>query len=373
MILPDIFNFISSLGGADYKGWVIFLFTLSAAFSRPFSGRISDRLGRVPVILFGSLVSAVACLLYIFTKDIASLIPFLTAVYIFFFIRVFHGLSTGFKPTGTAAMLADVVPEDRRGEALGWFGFAGSLGMGIGPALGSFIFLDYGYSVLFSSASFIAFLSAFCIMAIPESLPKSERQAISWDLIKIKWKDFYESRVLHPSLVFFLYAYSFGAVYTLMSDKQESLGIDNKGLFFTVYILITAFVRIVSGRLSDKVGRKEVVAVGVFVLIIALYLMSITDNLTLLIASAVAYGIAHGTTTPALIAWVTDLSKEKHRGRAFSTMYIAMELGIGIGAIISAWIYDNQQENFRAAFLMSLFVSLFAFALLLSKWKKQPK
>ena len=56
MLIPELPDYLTSLGGEEYKGLIISLFTLTAGFSRPFSGRLTDRIGRVPVMAFGSLV-----------------------------------------------------------------------------------------------------------------------------------------------------------------------------------------------------------------------------------------------------------------------------------------------------------------------------
>ena len=90
MIIPELPDYLTSLGGEDYKGLFISLFTLAAGLSRPFSGKIADRVGRIPVMIFGSVVCIVCGLLY----------PVLTSIAGFLFLRFFHGFSTGFKPTG---------------------------------------------------------------------------------------------------------------------------------------------------------------------------------------------------------------------------------------------------------------------------------
>ncbi|HEY1055736.1 MAG TPA: MFS transporter, partial [Emticicia sp.] len=56
MLIPELPDYLSKLGGAESKGLIISLFTLTAGLSRPFSGRLTDRIGRVPVMAFGSLV-----------------------------------------------------------------------------------------------------------------------------------------------------------------------------------------------------------------------------------------------------------------------------------------------------------------------------
>jgi predicted MFS family arabinose efflux permease len=67
-----------------------------------------------------------------------------------------------------------------------------------------------------------------------------------------------------------------------------------------------------------------------------------------------------GISTPTAYAWTIDLSEETHRGRALATMFIALETGIGAGALISAWIYNNNANNFPITFLMSAVMSAVA-------------
>ena len=56
MIIPELPNYLSQMGGAEHKGLIIALFTLTAGISRPFSGKLTDRWGRVPVMAIGSIV-----------------------------------------------------------------------------------------------------------------------------------------------------------------------------------------------------------------------------------------------------------------------------------------------------------------------------
>ncbi|MFT6744847.1 MAG: MFS family permease, partial [Bacteroidia bacterium] len=96
ILIPELPDYISSLGGEDYKGAVIGLFTIAAALSRPISGKLADSIGRLPVMIFGGLVCIVMSVLY----------PIFISVFGFLTLRFFHGLSTGFMPTGTVAYLA---------------------------------------------------------------------------------------------------------------------------------------------------------------------------------------------------------------------------------------------------------------------------
>ncbi|MGI9158626.1 MAG: MFS transporter, partial [Saprospiraceae bacterium] len=118
MMLPELPSYLASLGGAEYKGLIIALFTLTAGLSRPFSGKLADTVGRLPVMYVGTFACVISSLLY----------PQLAFVGGFLALRFFHGFSTGFKPTGTSAYVADIVPVGRRGEAMGILGISMSLG-----------------------------------------------------------------------------------------------------------------------------------------------------------------------------------------------------------------------------------------------------
>ena len=56
MIIPELPDYLASLGGREYIGYIIALFTLTAGLSRPFSGKLTDHIGRIPVMAFGSIV-----------------------------------------------------------------------------------------------------------------------------------------------------------------------------------------------------------------------------------------------------------------------------------------------------------------------------
>jgi MFS family permease len=129
MIIPELPDHLTQMGGQAYIGLIIFLFTLTAGLSRPFSGKITDTIGRIPVMAFGSLVCCVCALFY----------PFIHFVAGFMWLRLIHGMSTGTKPTATAAYIADIAPVDRRGEAAGMLGIFTATGMSVGPTIGSYL------------------------------------------------------------------------------------------------------------------------------------------------------------------------------------------------------------------------------------------
>lgn len=329
MMIPELPNYLSSLGGAEHKGLIIALFTLTAGISRPFSGKLTDNWGRVPVMAVGSLVCVICGLLY----------PILTSVSGFFLLRLIHGFSTGFKPTATSAYVADIIPRERWGEALGMHGLCFSIGGALGPALGSTIVQLADINTMFYSSSFLALLSIVIVLNMKETLPT--KQKFNKSMLKISRYDIIDFRAIPSAIVTFLTYVGYGVILTLIPDWSEHLGIQNKGLFFTAYTVSSIAIRFFSGKVSDKYGRIKVIAVGIVITALAIFIVGYQESVNGLLIGASVYGIGTGILSPALNAWTIDLSLPQFRGKAVATVYIALEAGIGLGALFSGYIYHD--------------------------------
>ncbi len=353
MIIPELPAFLTKLGGEDYKGFIISLFTLTAGISRPFSGKLTDKIGRIPVMVIGASVCFALGFIY----------PLVTTIFGFFVLRLVHGFSTGFKPTGTVAYVADVVPIQKRGEAMGIAGVFGTTGMAMGPSLGGQITLMYSIEAMFYVSSALAILSILILVGMKETLEKPEKFRLSH--LKITRHDVYEPTALPPSIVMALTVFSFGIVLTVIPDFSVHLGIANKGHFFTVFTLSSLIVRILAGKISDKFGREPVLMIATLLYITALLTIGFASNVAMFFTGAVIYGFAVGMNSPTLFAWTADLSPDASRGKAMATTFIALELGIMMGAVLSGWVFDNNPANFPVTFGMGVFTALIAFSYLL--------
>lgn len=361
MLIPELPDYLSSMGGGDYKGLIIALFTLTAGLSRPFSGKLADTVGRVPVMAFGSLVCFVCGFLY----------PVTTTIFPFLFLRFVHGFSTGFKPTGTAAYIADIVPFNRRGESMGVHGLIGSLGMAFGPFLGGWIVQHFDFNVLFYTSSILAFLSIAIIYNMKETLPQDRKQKFNLSLLKINRHEIIDKSVMPVVIVVFFCLFSYGAVLTLVPDLSKSIGLKNKGFFFLVYTFASIGVRFIAGKWSDKHGRAKVLIIGSFILLVSILILVFTHNVWMLSAAAIFFGVANGIISPITQAWTIDLCDDANRGKAVATMYIALEAGIGIGALLPTFIYQNKLENLPASFMFTAAMVVIALIYLIFYNRKQ--
>jgi len=338
MIIPELPNYLTQLGGESYKGLIISLFTLMAGLSRPFSGKLTDKIGRIPVMIFGTLVCVVCSLFY----------PLITGVGAFLLLRFFHGFSTGFKPTATTAYVADIAPLARRGEAMGILGVSMNLGASIFPPLGSHLAKNYSMDIMFYASSALALVSILILLNLQETL--KEPVKFQANLLKLKKDEWLEKNAFAPAIVILLCYFSYGVILTITPDHAEYVGMANKGFFFTSITLASMLSRIVAGRISDKLGRIPVLKVAAFCIAASLASFGWVTTTYGLLMSAAALGFSSGIGAPAAFAWAIDRAKDGKTGKALATAYIALEIGIGGGALFSGWMYANEASNFMLTY-----------------------
>ena len=348
LILPELNNYISILDGADKKGLIITLFTISAAISRPFSGKLADTIGRKKVIYLGIICSFFMMLIY----------PFSYSVLFFLILRFLHGFSAGFAPTGATALLTDLIPEKSRGHAMGIWGTFISLGIGVGQTLGSWIYLSFGFTILFLIGALFSLIAFILVFWIKETLVN--QQKFNFKLLRISWKDVFEPNVLPAAFVMLLSAMCSGMIFVLTPDLSTYLGISNKGFFFGIYVIATILIRLLTSSLSDRIGREKTLLIGCFILVISMLLVGTSNSIVSYIFAAIIFGIATGITSPTMFAWTADLSHEERRGVGAGTMFIALEFGIMFGALLTLVSYDSTKSTIFITFLIGAIMATIA-------------
>lgn len=342
MMIPELPSYLSSLGGAEHKGLIIALFTITAGVSRPFSGKLADTMGRLPVMYIGTFACVVCSLLY----------PQLAFVSGFLALRFFHGFSTGFKPTGTSAYVADIVPDGRRGEAMGTLGICLSLGASSSPPLGSWLVKHYDINAMFYASAIFAVLSMLILMGLTETL--REKQPFKLSLLKVGRHDVFDPLAIPAAIVMIFCYISYGVILTLVPDLSDQLGVENRGTFFTIFTLASVSTRFSAGKISDRLGRVPVLKASAILIAIAMITFAVADSKHMLYLASALFGLGNGVFSPAINAWTVDLGDPGRKGRALATMYISLEIAIGGGALIAGWFAGHLAGVFYFAALASL-------------------
>lgn len=351
---------ITNLKGASYKGWIIGLFTISAGLSRPFSGKLADNIGRKKVLLFGVLVSLIASISYVFSFSILILLV----------IRFVHGFATGFFPTGATALITDILPKEKRGTGMGIWGTFISLGIGVGQGMSTFVVEQVGLNGLFVFSALMVIVAQLFVLQTKETLEKPT--SFSVQLLRIKKDEIIEPSVIPVAIVMFLSAICSGIIFVLTPDISTYLNINNKGSFFIFYVVATIVIRLTAGKLSDRIGRRQTLLIGMSLLTAAMYLIGTAQTAVAYMIASIIFGIATGISSPTIFAWTADLSPESRRGIGAGTMFIALEFGIFSGALLTNYFYDNTFQTVYDVFLIGIVAALTTIVYLVWHLAKHP-
>ncbi|QGU00659.1 hypothetical protein SYNTR_2065 [Candidatus Syntrophocurvum alkaliphilum] len=316
MLLPTLPIYAQSLGGGEIvAGLIIGIFTISALVSRVYSGSIIDLKGRKGVLFIGIGIFIVSAFLYNFAVSIVLLL----------ILRIVHGLGWGAATTASGTVAADLIPPARRGEGLGYFGMANTLAMAFAPALGLLIIQQHNFSYLFIASTLLAIMALIMVQGlkfkpIPKKLQNS-RSAI------------FEKSSFRTSGVLFFLTFIYGGIVSFVALYAAILGIENVGLFFTIFAAFVLIARPVGGRIVDRKGTDVVVIPGLAITTLGVVVLGLAQNFNILILSAALIGLGVGATQPSLQALTITLAPVDRRGAATATYFSSFDLGIGLGAI----------------------------------------
>jgi len=127
----------------------------------------------------------------------------------------------------------------------------------------------------------------------------------------------------------------------------------------------TILIRLFASSLSDKIGRRKSLVIGLSFLALSMLLVATSKEWIQYTLGAIVFGISTGISSPTIFAWLADLAPEKRRGVGAGTVFIALEFGIIIGSLITLWLYDNSLKSIQTLFLIGMTAALIAITYLI--------
>lgn len=317
LLMPVVPQYAISLGGDERTaGYVVGIFTISAVLIRPWLGYELDRRGRKVIFLLGLAIFIFSVLGYVWFPTLASL----------FLFRVIHGFGWAGSTTSAGAIVADIIPPQRRGEGMGYYGMFSNLAMAIGPALGLFLITNVSFDSAFYVSAILAtmaFFLTFFLRVPPVLRGEGDAKPV-----------FFEPTSFQPGLVMFFVTLTWGGIVSFLPAYAYSLGITDIGLYFTIYAVVLMAIRPVAGMISDRYGSAIVLIPGLICVSLAMFIISYAHTLPVFLLAAVLNGIGFGSTHPTLQALTVTRAPASRRGAANATFFSAFDLGIGLGAVI---------------------------------------
>ncbi|CAD2078010.1 Tetracycline resistance protein, class B [Jeotgalicoccus aerolatus] len=339
MTLPTLPLYVQEIGSNEtWVGIIVGIFTFSALLIRPFGGKMLDTTGRAPVFITGLAILVIS----LYSLAVSTTILILVAV------RIVQGIGWGLSNTASGTIASDLVPKDRRGEGLGFFGLSGNLALAIGPALGLFLVNHIEFSTLFiicGSLTLIALLLALNVKYVKaEPLTQAE---IEEDELNTSRFNFFEKRALPASALLFFITFTFGGIATFLPAYtfQQGFAPHYIQIYFVLYALALVTTRFFAGRIYDRRGLAIVFIPGSLLIIAGLTLLAILNSPVYLFVGAILYGLGFGTVQPALQASAINTTPPRKRGMANATFFSAFDLGVGLGAMTFGLVAQYDDYN----------------------------
>jgi MFS family permease len=298
--------------GADESriGLLMGAYSATAIVAQPLVGAWVDRRGRLAFLGAGAALTAVAGLLFAAAPDRLGLVGPL---------RILQGAAFSVYFVAMFALVVELVPPERRGQALGVFGISGLTSHAVGPALGEVIVRAWGFRGFFLASAALAVAAGAIMLRVAE--PPVRPGASPGGLPAVLAGIAAAPRL--PMALGLAFGLGQGVIFTFLPTFAATLQVDRVGLFAVIYAGAALAVRAAGGGLVDTLGPRAVIvpamalqALGAAVLAAGGPLVARgLAALPLLAACGLLAGTAHGFLYPALTSLVMDLTPETRRGQ----------------------------------------------------------
>lgn len=328
-------------------GLIIAIYTLAALIIRPFAGIALDIWGRRFLLIFSTVLFTVVFLGY----------PFMTLIIPLLILRFLHGLNWGVSTSAVFTVVVDIVPHKKRGRGLGYVGLGFNLAMAIGPVLGLMIMGDDRYNALFYGAFALSLLG--CGVFALVRYPVFKRP----EGLKFSWKGLLAKRSVPVTMNVLLVMLTFGGVITFLTLYAEELDLsDFTGLYYTIMAAGMGLARVFGGQIFDRFGPRIIVPVGLLLAIVGFFLLARMPYCSCFIASSFFIGAGLGIIVPTFQSMANNMVMKERRGVANSTFLTGLDLGIGLGSILSGYLADLVSLSFSYLFSVGIIgISLLLF------------
>jgi MFS family permease len=365
MLVATLPLYVKEIGGNNVTaGLVMGIYSIAALAPRPFFGRVLDRKGRKPVLVLGSILFLLGIFLQNFVHSVAMVLV----------LRIIQGSGFSANTTAAGTMVADLTPEARLAEGMGYYGIANPLAAAIGPLVGLALVSRGDYSLLFMVSTFLILINLLVAYFINyETQPgivSGNREQYSGTCAETARSEdvLIERGALPAAMVMFCMALAHGSILTFLPSFTILRKLPNAGNFFLVYAGAIIMTRLIAGKLADRFGTGKILPPGISLVILGLAALAYTGSPAWFWCVAVFYGLGYGMVQPLLNTAAIQMTPVTRRGGANAVFISALDIGIGLGSVL--WGLLGESAGFTWVYLAAagcVCLALLAYFLILNK------
>ncbi|HEY6395252.1 MAG TPA: MFS transporter, partial [Candidatus Binataceae bacterium] len=303
----------------------------------PILGRISDRVGRRPIIMIGLLGSSIGYLIYGFAGSFMLLL----------LSRLLHGACAGTVSTAQA-YIADTTTEEKRAQGMGLIGAAFGLGFVLGPAIGGLL----GHSSLHAPVFFASALTLANFIFAWTSLPESHQpdpdihldfRTTVAPIFRLP-RDLLMHRLASLFSVAFLVTFALAALeatFALMAPAVYGYSATGVGGLLAYAGLIQAIAQgYLLGKIAGKIGELRLLKIGVVALAIGLLPMGTASSRAALMMLLALVSIGYGFASPSVSSLISKRTERRLQGETLGVNQSALSLARILGPIAGGLAYQ---------------------------------
>lgn len=328
IVIPVLPLYAEHFGATAWQiGWLVGIFSLAQFFFAPIWGKISDRIGRKPVLLIGVIGTIAGYML----------MGFATTVLMLFFARLIDGIAGA--NIGTAqAYLADISPPEQRARAMGLLGAAFGLGFVFGPALGGWAGTKFGYaSPMFIAAGLAAVNFVFIVLFLPES--KAANTGGRERIFPGLWSHVDGRAYLSSLLCYFLVIAGFSmmtTIFALFLHHRFELDALHTGYILAGIGVIGVVIQGgLIGRLVRRFGEAALALTGAIIMCGGLVGLAFSRQFSSMLMASAAIGIGNSLLMPTLSALASRSASPEWQGRALGVVQSGGSLARWVGPVVA--------------------------------------
>jgi len=300
-------------------------FALTRIFFAGPIGKLSDRVGRKPILIISLLGFAFSNIVYAYAYDIIVMIS----------ARAVEGaISAGFFPAANA-FISDVTTKENRGTAMGYLSMGNMVGFVIG-------FLGIRMPFILAAAATLVTM-VFVFILVKEPVRRTVKEALP----KVPIREvFGRARACYGALGIAMFANMFAMgilEVAFMLDAVINIGVQpyEIGIFFGVIGITMAIGNIGFGKLSDIRGRKWVIVIGAFIGALSLVMFMFAQDVMALFVAGVVLSIGMSMRGPAVQALIADVTDPSAYGVVMGAFGAVSNSAYTVSPLIGGWIFDD--------------------------------
>ncbi len=344
--------------GSAALGILVASFSLMQFLFSPILGRISDNVGRKPVLIISILTSVASFLLFALANSF----------FILLLSRIVAGLAT--ETAVAQAYIADITSKKERASGIGKVGAAHGAGFITGPAIGGLLSV-YGFSAPGFAAVFLTLVNLlFVLFFLPESLKKESSElrlsprSTSGFFHKIL-AAFAKPLIGAVLMIFFIVFLSFSAIPVIM----PLLGVAFFGFgsvemsYFFMYIGTVQIILqgVVIGRLTEKFGEEKLIAFGPLLMMLGIFLMPLIPNIAIFMLSLTMIASGSGIMRTVVPSFISKSTAANEQGGTLGVANSVASIATVPGPLIGGSLFEF--AGLAAPFFASAAMLIVAFGL----------